>query len=162
MHAEILTSTCMCKASCCGFLGCAGWKTVVFVLGQGATVYPLGGGAPTELSEGKDIAFEEAAYELGPGGQGDFDSDVLRLGYSSLSTPYSTIDYNMSTGARSAHTCHAPCISGSPCCQNHTNMISMVECGLVEWIAHVYNASSLPVMGAAEASFMEWGRLWHG
>ncbi|CAL8468613.1 g8153 [Coccomyxa elongata] len=67
---------------------------------QGATVYPLGGRAPTELSKGKDIAFEEAAYELGPGGQGDYDSDVLRLGYSSLSTPYSTIDYNMSTGAR--------------------------------------------------------------
>ncbi len=67
---------------------------------QGATVYPLGEGAPTELSNGQDIAFEEAAYELGPGGQGDYDSEVLRLGYSSLSTPYSTIDYNMATGKR--------------------------------------------------------------
>ena len=70
--------------------------------GQGATVYALGTGAPTELSNGKDIAFDEAAFELGPGGQGDFESDVLRLGYSSLSTPYSTIDYNMATGNRSA------------------------------------------------------------
>ena len=81
--------------------------------GQGATVYPLSAGAPTELGSGKDIAFEEAAYELGPGGQGDYESDLLRLGYSSLSTPYSTIDYNMSTGARSAHTCHAPSTSRS-------------------------------------------------
>lgn len=63
-------------------------------------MYPLGAGSPTELADGRDISFEEAAYELGPGGQGDFDSNVLRLGYSSLTTPYSTIDYNMSTGNR--------------------------------------------------------------
>lgn len=74
--------------------------TLECAAGQGATVYPLGAGAPKDLSNGKDIAFDEAAYELGPGGQGDYDSEVLRLGYSSLSTPYSTIDYNMATGNR--------------------------------------------------------------
>ncbi len=57
---------------------------------------------PRELAGGQDIKFEEAAYELFPGGQGDFDSPVLRLGYSSLSTPYSTIDFNMATGKRCA------------------------------------------------------------
>ena len=30
--------------------------------------------------------------------QGDFDSDVLRLSFSSLATPPTTIDYDMATG----------------------------------------------------------------
>ena len=77
-----------------------GFKAVHFWLPQGATVYALGGGMPSQLAGGQDISFEEAAYELGPGGQGDFESPVLRLGYSSLATPHSTIDYNMATGKR--------------------------------------------------------------
>ena len=67
---------------------------------QGATVYKLGPGAPAELADGEDINFEEPAYSMGAGAQGDFDSPVLRLRYSSLSTPSSTIDYNMQTGQR--------------------------------------------------------------
>lgn len=67
-------------------------------------MYKLGPNTPTELMGSKAIKFEEAAYELGPGSQGDFDSDILRLGYSSLSTPYSTIDYNMATEERCACT----------------------------------------------------------
>ena len=63
-------------------------------------MYALEGGMPSRLAGGQDITFEEAAYELGPGGQGDFESPVLRLGYSSLATPHSTIDYNMATGKR--------------------------------------------------------------
>lgn len=55
---------------------------------------------PSELKGGDKIEFDEAAYEMGPGAQGDFDSPVLRLRYSSLSTPSSTIDYNMQTGQR--------------------------------------------------------------
>ena len=38
------------------------------------------------------------------GAQGDFDSDVLRLSFSSLATPPTTIDYNMATGKQ----CVAP------------------------------------------------------
>ena len=30
--------------------------------------------------------------------QGDFESDVLRVSFSSLATPPTTIDYNMATG----------------------------------------------------------------
>lgn len=63
-------------------------------------MYRLAEGAPSELGGGQDIKFDEAAYELGPGGQGDFDSPVLRLSYSSLATPRSTIDFNMVTGKR--------------------------------------------------------------
>ena len=55
---------------------------------------------PSELAGGQDIKFEEPAYSMGAGAQGDFDSPVLRLRYSSLSTPSSTIDYNMQTGQR--------------------------------------------------------------
>ena len=63
-------------------------------------MYKLGPGAPAELAGGEDIKFEEPAYSMGAGAQGDFDSPVLRLRYSSLSTPSSTIDYNMETGQR--------------------------------------------------------------
>ena len=63
-------------------------------------MYKLGHGAPAELAGGEDIRFEEPAYSMGAGSQGDFDSPVLRLRYSSLSTPSSTIDYNMQTGQR--------------------------------------------------------------
>ena len=63
-------------------------------------MYKLGPGAPAELAGGEDIKFEEPAYSMGAGAQGDFDSPVLRLRYSSLSTPSSTIDYNMQTGQR--------------------------------------------------------------
>lgn len=38
------------------------------------------------------------------GAQGDFESDVLRLSFSSLATPPTTIDYNMATGKQ----CVAP------------------------------------------------------
>ena len=52
------------------------------------------------------MQFSEAAYSLGPGSQGDFDSPVLRIGYTSLTTPTSTIDLNMKTGKRCAHLSH--------------------------------------------------------
>ncbi|CAL5221645.1 g3872 [Coccomyxa viridis] len=67
---------------------------------QAATVYKLEAGMPSELQGGEEIKFGEAAYEMGAGAQGDFDSPILRLRYSSLSTPSSTIDYNMRTGQR--------------------------------------------------------------
>jgi len=71
---------------------------------QRATVFklPADGSAPASLSaeSGKEVTFEEPAYSLGGGTCGDFDSSVLRLSYTSLTTPSSTIDYNMATGAR--------------------------------------------------------------
>ena len=62
---------------------------------------------PGELQGGQEIKFGEAAYEMGAGAQGDFDSPVLRLRYSSLSTSSSTIDYNMQTGQRCLR---SPCL----------------------------------------------------
>ena len=65
--------------------GCVWRYSTTLAAMQGATVYKLGPGAPTELTGGGDIKFEEPAYSMGAGAQGDFDSPVLRLRYSSLS-----------------------------------------------------------------------------
>lgn len=56
---------------------------------QQAVVYPLPAGAapPGALQGGAPIAFDEPAYELSAGSQGDFDSPVLRMHYTSLTTP---------------------------------------------------------------------------
>ncbi|KAI3426332.1 hypothetical protein D9Q98_008705 [Chlorella vulgaris] len=69
---------------------------------QQAVVYTLpgDGSMPTQLGEGKPIQFEEPAYELSCGAQGDFGSPVLRMHYCSLRSPDQTIDFNMATGAR--------------------------------------------------------------
>ena len=40
---------------------------------------------------------------LAAGGQGDFDSPVLRLSYTSLTTPSTTLDHNLATSARRGH-----------------------------------------------------------
>jgi len=78
---------------------------------QEATIYELpdGLGMPHTLGMGEQVQFPEAAYSLGPGSQGDFDSPVLRIGYTSLTTPTSTIDLNMKTGKRCAHLSHQAC-----------------------------------------------------
>lgn len=71
---------------------------------QQAVVYTLPpGGAPVPaqvLTGGEAISFDEPAYELACGGQGDIDSPVLRFHYTSLTTPDTVFDYNMATGAR--------------------------------------------------------------
>ena len=55
-----------------------------------------------ELPGGKthDIKFDEQAYVLGIGVNREFDSNVLRFGYSSMVTPQSTYDYNLDTRER--------------------------------------------------------------
>jgi len=68
---------------------------------QRATVFtlapdPKGALSCGPLTGGKVVAFDDAAYELGAGAQGDFDSPVLRLSYSSLASPPSTIDLDAS------------------------------------------------------------------
>ncbi|AKD02045.1 oligopeptidase B [Pontibacter korlensis] len=46
------------------------------------------------------INFDEEAYTAYIGNNPDFDSKELRFGYTSLTTPYSTYDYNMQTKER--------------------------------------------------------------
>lgn len=46
------------------------------------------------------ISFNDPAYSAGTGGNPDFNTDVLRFGYSSMTTPASTYDYNMETRER--------------------------------------------------------------
>ncbi|KAK9847217.1 hypothetical protein WJX84_005200 [Apatococcus fuscideae] len=68
---------------------------------QVATIFKLPTGkAPEKLENGQQLNFDEPAYELGPGGQGEFKSDILRLAYTSLTTPTSILDHNMATGKR--------------------------------------------------------------
>lgn len=56
--------------------------------------------AIASLAPGHAVNFSDAAYELGAGPQGDWDSPVLRVAYSSLRTPPSTIDIHTRTHAR--------------------------------------------------------------
>lgn len=46
------------------------------------------------------IAFEEDAYSLGFGGSLEFDTDIIRFTYSSMTTPSQVYDYNMETRER--------------------------------------------------------------
>lgn len=46
------------------------------------------------------LDFADPAYTVGVGANPDFNTDVLRYGYSSMTTPASTYDYNMSTRER--------------------------------------------------------------
>jgi oligopeptidase B len=43
------------------------------------------------------IPFQDPTYSAGVGGNPEFDTDVVRYGYSSLTTPSSTYDFNMAT-----------------------------------------------------------------
>lgn len=70
---------------------------------QQAIVYSLPSSnqaIPAPLEGGRGVAFDEPAYELSPGSQGDFDSPLLRFHYESLTTPDTVVDFNMATGAR--------------------------------------------------------------
>ncbi len=46
------------------------------------------------------IAFEEPVYTASPGSNPEYDTNMLRLGYQSMVTPYSVYDYNMATRQR--------------------------------------------------------------
>lgn len=46
------------------------------------------------------MEFQDPAYAAGVGSNPDFNTDILRYGYSSMTTPASTYDYNMSTRDR--------------------------------------------------------------
>jgi len=55
-----------------------------------------------EMASGREdsIAFDEEAYSLGFTPGYEFDTDVIRFHYSSLTTPTEVTDYNLSTGER--------------------------------------------------------------
>lgn len=68
-----------------------------------ARVHVLPGGlAPPQglLGQGEEIQFEEPAYSLSAYLTGDFDSPILRMSYTSLTTPSTVIDLHMATGKR--------------------------------------------------------------
>ncbi|MEN9947754.1 MAG: hypothetical protein RL106_577 [Bacteroidota bacterium] len=46
------------------------------------------------------LPFEDAAYSAGVGANPDFNTDILRYGYTSMVTPMSTFDFNMVTGEK--------------------------------------------------------------
>ncbi|MGG6894488.1 MULTISPECIES: S9 family peptidase [Rhizobium] len=50
--------------------------------------------------EEHSIAFEEEAYSLGLQGAAEYDTDVIRFSYSSMTTPSQLFDYNMATRER--------------------------------------------------------------
>ncbi len=50
--------------------------------------------------EEHSIAFEEEAYSLGLQGAAEYDTDVIRFSYSSMTTPSQLFDYNMVTRER--------------------------------------------------------------
>lgn len=43
------------------------------------------------------LPFDNETYTAGTGGNAEFDTDILRYGYNSLTTPSSTLDFNMKT-----------------------------------------------------------------
>ena len=55
-----------------------------------------------DLNSGEEhsIAFDEEAYSLGFGEMREFDTDILRFSYSSMTTPSQVFDYNMRTRER--------------------------------------------------------------
>lgn len=87
---------------------------------QRATVFglapdPRGALSCGPLTGGRVVAFDDAAFELGAGAQGDFDSPILRLAYSSLASPPSAIDLDAAAPAdvdRRATVRVAPVLNG--------------------------------------------------
>ncbi|GLC51718.1 hypothetical protein PLESTB_000532400 [Pleodorina starrii] len=70
---------------------------------QRARVYELPDklGRPAgQLGGGEEIKFEEPAYSLGAYLTGDFDSPIVRMSYTSLTTPSTVIDLHVGTGKR--------------------------------------------------------------
>ena len=55
-----------------------------------------------QLSNGEEhtIEFDEDAYSLGFGGAYEFDTNIIRFTYSSMTTPSQTFEYNMATRKR--------------------------------------------------------------
>lgn len=53
-----------------------------------------------ETGEEHAIAFDEEAYSLGLHGSAEYDTDVIRFSYSSMTTPEQLFDYNMRTRER--------------------------------------------------------------
>jgi len=55
-----------------------------------------------DINDGSDhvIGFDESAHDVWVGDNREFDSNLLRFGYTSMTTPRSVYDYDMTTGER--------------------------------------------------------------
>ena len=62
----------------------------------GLAVHPIDGGVPS--AKGTPIAFDEPIYSVGTGGNPEYATDRVRLGYGSMVTPSSVYDYEIKTG----------------------------------------------------------------
>ncbi|CAG9465300.1 unnamed protein product [Pedinophyceae sp. YPF-701] len=70
---------------------------------QTAEIFKLGdpdAATPLPLSGGSVVSLPEPSYELDAAAQGDFESPVLRLAYTSLATPLSVMEVDMNTMQR--------------------------------------------------------------
>ncbi|KAG2483154.1 hypothetical protein HYH03_017946 [Edaphochlamys debaryana] len=63
--------------------------------GEAALLRPQAGAL-----KGEEVVFDEPAYSLSAYLTGDFDANVLRMSYTSLTTPSTTIDQDLTTGKR--------------------------------------------------------------
>jgi oligopeptidase B len=76
--------------------------TVVYFREDGLTrlrVLPASAATPQEaLESGRDIAFPEPLYTVGPGSNPEFAATTFRLSYTSLVTPGSVYDCDLATG----------------------------------------------------------------
>jgi oligopeptidase B len=83
--------------------------------------------ATSPLTGGQPIAFDEPAYELSPGSQGDFDSPLLRFHYTSLTTPDTVYDFHCATGQRAIKKMQ-PVLGGFDKTKYRTVCLSMYRC----------------------------------
>ncbi|MEM9693172.1 MAG: prolyl oligopeptidase family serine peptidase, partial [Myxococcota bacterium] len=63
-------------------------------------VFPWGKWGRAELAESHEITFEEEIFTAGLMANAEPDTTTLRLGYTSMTTPLTTIDYDMSSRRR--------------------------------------------------------------
>lgn len=67
---------------------------------QRVRVFPWAEGGRADLAAGHEIEFEEEIFTSGIGTNADPATTTLRIGYSSMTTPQTTIDYDMNSRAR--------------------------------------------------------------
>ena len=63
----------------------------------GLAVHPIADGVPS--AAGTPIVFDEPIYNVGSGGNPEYATDRLRLGYGSMVTPSSVYDYDIASGS---------------------------------------------------------------
>ena len=114
---------------------------------QGVHTYELAADAPAGsggLGPPKELTFPEETFEVYAGPPGPFESQVLRFGYSSLSTPDTTYDHDMRTGAREVKKVH-PVLGGFDARRYKTKRVwATAQDGVQVPISLVWNQEVLP------------------